>query len=160
MIGTPKSWSQHSHSPEQRQNECSYAYLFACLSAWFPYLHSPAGDGALFSSVSGILNFTCDFFFDVFIRSLLFSLHILVNFLVFFLLFLPIVLVIKRFFLKNYICVYTGAPIGQECQVPLELSYRQLQAAWCRCWEFNSCPLEEQYKFLTTEPQPILFLWF
>lgn len=82
-----------SHSLETEwMHTCSLACSLT-LSSISPLLSSPdprSGDSVLFSSISRVFNFTHDFFFDVFIRSLLFNLHVLMDFLVFFLLFLYI----------------------------------------------------------------------
>lgn len=73
-------------------------------SAPFPHsglLSSPdprSGDSVLFLSISRVLNFTRDFFFDVFVRSLFFNLHVLMDFLVLFLLFFVHSGVMKQFF--------------------------------------------------------------
>lgn len=91
-----------SHSIEREwMHTCS-----ACsriLSSISPLLSSPdpcSGDSVLFSSISRVLNFTRDFFFDVFISSLLFNIHVLMDFLVFFLLFLFILVWWKTVFKK------------------------------------------------------------
>jgi hypothetical protein len=42
------------------------------------------------------------------------------------------------------VCVFTVAHGGQRYQIPRSWSYRLLWAAWPRCWEPNSDPLQVQ----------------
>lgn len=49
---------------------------------------------------------------------------------------------------------------GYVCQIPLDWLYSQFRSAQRGCWELNSCPLQEQYGFLTTasSPTPVSFI--
>jgi hypothetical protein len=96
-------------------------YVLVCAQLDFPThtTQGSAGNSVLFSSATRILNFTCDSFFDGFIQSLLFNRHIICEFSSFLsVIFACSIVILKRQFLKNYLCVYTGVPISQECQIP------------------------------------------